>query len=143
MLRVWGSFNVFFVQQILILVFCTIKVEETKNKIQKQKKQTNKQKNKVCVKKLNNLIAFTKFLVVPDLTALSRIIFLYSEYNLVGTGRKLNVHKTFSLRPVSTGNCIHKLDIIYFSELLPGYKVLTVGHSPYTKHSIVCLRYKN
>ena len=43
MLRVWGSFNVFFVQQILILVFCTIKVEETKNKIQKQKnKQTNK-----------------------------------------------------------------------------------------------------
>ena len=45
MLRVWGSFNVFFVQQILILVFCTIKVEETKNKIQKQKtnKQTKKQ----------------------------------------------------------------------------------------------------
>ena len=142
MLIVWGSFNVFFVQKILILVFCTIKVEETKNKIQKQKNKQTK-KNKVRVKKLSNLIAFTKFVVVPDLTALSRISFLYSAYNLVGTGRKLNVHKTFSLRPVSTGNCIHKLDNIYFSELLPGYKVLTAGHSPYIKHSIVCLRYKN
>ena len=26
------------------------------------------------------------------------------DFNLVDTGRKLNVHKTFNLRPVSTGN---------------------------------------